>query len=274
MTDRRPARRGARDRPGGLSAAVGTVSVVLVLLAVIVLVGALVVGTGVKRESTPRIPVPRDVPPAPGAVAPAIDVHAPGRTALQLRDWVEGQSELTGIPVEALMAYGNADVIARGSRPQCHLQWNTLAGLGYVETRHGTYDGVTFGAAELGDDGVVRPPIVGPALDGSAGFAEIRDTDGGRLDGDPEYDRAVGPLQFIPESWARYGIDASGDDVADPQNIEDAAASAVRLLCADGRDLATPEGWTDAVASYNRSGVYIGDVRDAAAHYAVGQPPS
>ena len=64
------------------------------------------------------------------------------------------------------------------------------------------------------------------------------------------------------------------DDVADPQNIEDAAASAVRLLCADGRDLATPEGWTDAVASYNRSGVYIGDVHDAAAHYAVGQPPS
>ena len=108
--------------------------------------------------------------------------------------------------------------------------------------------------------------------DGSPGFAEIQDTDGGALDGDPEFDRAVGPMQFIPETWHRYGVDASGDGVADPHHIDDAAASAARLLCSGGRDLATAEGWTSAIRSYNQSDEYLRDVRDAAANYALNQP--
>lgn len=78
-------------------------------------------------------------------------------------------------------------------------------------------------------------------------------------------------MQFIPETWRRHGIDASGDGVADPHHIDDAAASSARLLCSGGRDLATPEGWTSAIRSYNQSDQYVRDVRDAAANYALNQ---
>ena len=67
-------------------------------------------------------------------------------------------------------------------------------------------------------------------------------------------------------------VDASGDGVADPHHIDDAAASAAGLLCSGGRDLSTPEGWTAAIRSYNQSDEYVRDVRDAAANYALDQP--
>lgn len=52
------------------------------------------------------------------------------------------------------------------------------------------------------------------------------DTDRGSLDRDPTYDRAVGPMQFIPGTWRRVGVDANGDGVKDPQDIGDAATAA------------------------------------------------
>jgi hypothetical protein len=100
------------------------------------------------------------------------------------------------------------------------------------------------------------PPVLGPVLDG-AGFAAIRDTDHGRWDGDPVWDRAVGPMQFIPGTWQRFGVDGDSDGVADPQDIEDAAASAAKYLCFGGRDLSTPVGVRSAVLSYNHSGSYL-----------------
>lgn len=248
--------------------------VVIALLMVIAIVGFLVAGF-TDRPSAPeptRVEVPGHVPPKAAKPAPDIDIHHPGRTSEQLLPWAKSLSEKTGIPEQSLIAYGNAEVIARQSRPSCNLAWNTLAGLGFVETRHGTYDGKRFGAAEIDAKGNTTPPIFGPQLNGK-GFATVRDTDKGKMDGDKKYDRAMGPLQFIPESWERYGVDADGNDNADPQNIDDAAASAVRLLCDFERDLATPEGWTKAVRSYNMSNEYVRNVRDAAANYAVGQRP-
>lgn len=258
----------------GKFAGCGFFVIVLALLMIIAIVGFLVAGF-TERASAPqptRVAVPDNVPPQAAKPAPDLDIHAPGRTSEGLLSWARPISEVTGISQQALIAYGNAEAIARESRPQCHLTWNTLAGLGYVETRHGTYDGKRFGASELDAKGNANPPIFGPQLNGK-GFATVRDTDGGKLDGDKEYDRAMGPLQFIPESWNRYGVDADGNENADPQNIDDAAASAVRLLCDFERDLATPEGWASAVRSYNLSDKYVRDVRDAAANYALGQRP-
>lgn len=244
----------------------------LAVLLVIGLVGAVSMFVGPVNVPFTRQPIPDDVPPAVAEKPLQIDVHAPGRTAEQLTQWAQPISESTRIPLVALRAYANAELIATDSYPQCNLSWGTLAGLGQVETRHGTYTGDWLNPARIDADGVARPSIVGPPLDGEGGFAKVVDTDGGVLDGDTEFDRAVGPLQFIPETWHRYGVDASGDGVLDPHNIEDAAATSAKLLCANDRDLSTPEGWTEAIRAYNQSEKYVRDVRDAAANYALKQP--
>ena len=242
------------------------------ILCVVALVGWMVSAVDVPNPVARKQPIPADVPPAPGAEVPAIDINAPGRTADQLTDWAAPLAGATRIDPQALRAYGNAAAIARSAWPDCHLAWTTLAGIGYVETRHGSYNGNVFLPSHLDGNGYAVPPIIGVALDGSPGFAEIPDTDGGQFDGDTDYDRAVGPMQFIPTSWGVYGRDANGDGVADPHQIDDAALAAANLLCTRGGNLSTPEGWSTAVRSYNASQQYLIDVRDAAANYALGQP--
>ena len=51
--------------------------------------------------------------------------------------------------------------------------------------------------ARLDPNGDESKPILGIALDGSTGVALVADSDGGKYDGDPTLDRAVGPMQFI-----------------------------------------------------------------------------
>ena len=104
------------------------------------------------------------------------------------------------------------------------------------------------------------------------GNLEILDTDGGELDGDPLYDRAMGPMQFIPETWRLYGVDANNDGVISPDNIDDAALSAAGYLCWRGKDLAKPRGWMNALRAYNLSDQYARTVRDWATAYADGHP--
>lgn len=226
-------------------------------------VAVLLAGCGVGRDLPP---IPEGIPPGPGAPLPLIDVDAPGRTALQLRGWADEQAGALGIPAIALEAYGYAAAVMANSRPDCGIAWTTLAGIASVESKHGTYRG---SAAD--DHGTISPPIIGVRLDGSPGVAHIADTDGGRLDGDPVYDRAVGPMQFIPETWQRWGVDANGDGVIDPHSIDDAALTAARYLCASGGDLTSERGWQQALMTYNRSNSYLLTVRDRAAAYSVGR---
>lgn len=258
----------------GLLGGCGFFVVVVALLAIIALVGYLVAGfvSGKNNAESDRLPVPTDVPPKAAAPAPTVDLEDADASYQKLLDWAKPKSEELNIPLQALMAYGKAEVFVRAKTPECSLSWNTLAGLGYVETRHGTYDGETFGAAKLNDQGIAEPDIIGPQLNGE-GFAKVDDTDEGRLDGDRKYDRALGPMQFIPESWKIYGVDADNDGEKNPQSVYDAAASAAVLLCSKGRDLSTESGWTSAIKGYNLSDRYVADVRDAAANYALGQSP-
>ena len=180
----------------------------------------------------------------PGSVAPA----APQGAAQS----VAGQTSPDGIPAVALAAYQNAARIIGRADPSCHLPWQLLAAIGRVESDHGRYGGSVLGA-----DGVAQPGIYGIPLDGSAGTASIPDTDGGRYDGDPVYDRAVGPMQFIPSTWSVVGVDADGDGVRNPQDINDAALGAAVYLCAGQEDLATPAGRTAAVYRYNHNRDYV-----------------
>ncbi len=156
------------------------------------------------------------------------------------------------IPLQALAAYRRGAIMADAANPQCHIPWTLLAGIGRVESDHGQNGGSRPDAA-----GVVHPAILGPVLDGSAGNAAIADTDGGRFDGDTRWDRAVGPMQFIPSTWEQWGRDADGDGVADPENLFDAALAAADYLCAAGGDLRTPKAAANAVLSYNHSEDYM-----------------
>lgn len=183
--------------------------------------------------------------------------------ASPLGGWANELGPLIGVPPVALAAYGAAQLTLAGTHPGCHLSWPTLAGIGHVESLHGRYDD-----AVLGPDGRSRPPIIGIPLDGAPGLAEIRDSDGGRLDGDTAYDRAVGPMQFIPTTWVDWAADGDADGLRDPFDVDDAALAAARYLCAAGGDLATGVGWTRAVYAYNASDSYVISVRTTADDYA------
>ncbi|WP_319430639.1 lytic transglycosylase domain-containing protein [Mycobacterium sp. RTGN5] len=210
-------------------------------------------------------PIPDGVPPPPGDPVPAVDTSAKGRPADQLRDWAAQRAPQLGIPINALEAYAYAARVAEVENPDCHLAWTTLAGIGMVESHHGTYRG-----AIIAPNGDVSPPIRGVHLDGTNGNLEIIDSEQS-LDGDvPVYARAMGPMQFIPETWRLYGVDANNDGVISPDNFDDAALSAAGYLCFRGKDLASPRGWMNALHAYNHSDQYARTVRDWATAYAQG----
>lgn len=183
-------------------------------------------------------------------------------------EWVSRIAERTAIPARALAAYASAAQRIRIDHPRCGLGWNTLAGIGHVESGHGTIDGST-----IRGDGDATPEIIGIPLDGTRSDA-IPDTDRGELDGDTVWDRAVGPMQFIPSTWARFASDADGDGVADPHDIDDAAYTAARYLCHTGGDLTDSAGWIAAIASYNSSLDYNHRVAEAATRYAALADPA
>jgi len=178
--------------------------------------------------------------------------------------WLARVAGHTGIPVVALRAYGRASVLAASELPHCHLGWTTIAAIGEVESAHGS-----VGRTHLLQDGRSSTAIIGPALDGHDGVAAMRsDAAGAQLHGDATWEHAVGPMQFLPSSWARYGADADGDGVADPGDIDDAAWAAARHLCAGGSDLRTGRAWTQAVRGYNASDAYVLRVYEVAQGYA------
>lgn len=171
--------------------------------------------------------------------------------------WADRVADVTGIPARALIAYGGAELELRAGQPSCHISWATLAGIGRIESDHGRY-----GGAVLQANGYPSRPIIGVPLDGSPGVEAIPDTDHGRFDGDPYHDRAVGPMQFIPATWAKWG------GGYDPQQIDAAAVAAAKYLCAGGRDMASPQGWWSGVLSYNNSVDYARKVFGLADSYA------
>ena len=192
--------------------------------------------------------------PETGSESPETVTRSPVTGSDSLAAWAAGVSATTGIPARALQGYGYAQIVLQSESPGCHLEWNTLAGIGMVESDQGR-----DGGAALAADGTETKPVIGPALNGSDGNRDLPAADHGLLTGDSVYDHAVGPMQLLPETWYQYA-----DPGTNPENIDAAAIAAGRYLCAGGRDLATASGWWTAIFAYNQSTSY----GDLVFHYA------
>ena len=150
---------------------------------------------------------------------------------------------------------GLADVYVAAAATCPGLPWQVLAAIGEVESGHGggRYDPRT---------GSVQPPILGPALDGRPGFARIPDPS--QFDG---WAHALGPMQFLSTTWARWGIVAPGRPpgaAPDVHNAWDAIYSAARYLCGGASEVGDVEA---ALFRYNPSRRYVHNVLVEAASY-------
>src|SRR3954469_19078424 len=117
--------------------------------------------------------------------------------------------------------------------------WSWLAGIGSVETDHGR----------------LRAPGVSSG-ENSAG--------------------AGGPMQFLADTWASYGVDGNRDGRVSRYDPRDAIPAAARYLHASG----APGDWPRALFAYNHAGWYGADVaaraaahRRAAPAHPTGPPP-
>ncbi|OIK25696.1 lytic transglycosylase domain-containing protein [Streptomyces malaysiense] len=173
----------------------------------------------------------------------------------------QGAAE-AGIPATVLDAYKKAEAELRSSKPGCNLPWQLLAAIGKVESGQAR-------GGEVDAAGTTLRPILGPVLDGH-GFALIKDTDHGAYDGNAQYDQAVGPMQFIPSTWAWAGRDGNGDGKKDPNNIYDAALAAGHYLCRGDRDLSQAADLHRAILGYNDSQDYLNTVLSWMEYYSKG----
>jgi hypothetical protein len=99
-----------------------------------------------------------------------------------------------------------------------------------------------------------------------AAIGQIESADGTNVG--PSTAGALGPMQFLPTTWALWGIDGFGEtgspNVLDPY---DAVPSAARLLCADGA-AAGGQPLRNAIFDYNHANWYVDEVLALAAEYA------
>ena len=158
-----------------------------------------------------------------------------------------GAMPAAGTP-QAVLAAAYVKAASRASKG-CHLRPVHLAAIGQVESG-------SVGGRSIDGDHRVTPAIYGPLLDGGP-FAVVHDSDGGAYDGAGDYDRAMGPLQFLPGTWRWAGRDGDGDGRRDPQNVFDAALATADYLCRDGRDLSHRGDLRGAILTYNWSGEYV-----------------
>ena len=157
----------------------------------------------------------------------------------------------------ALSAYRNAERMMAAASPGCGISWNLLAGIGRLESMP-----ANGGATD--SRGTPVNPIYGPALDGTLPGNETIELS--RSTERVTYARALGPMQFLPGTWARYASDGDGDGKADIMSPYDAVPSAASYLCRFGANRG-PEGLYDAIFAYNHADWYVQKVLGIAKQY-------
>lgn len=108
------------------------------------------------------------------------------------------------------------------------LSWTVLAAIGSIESDHG------------------RSNL--PGVRSGANFAG-----------------AMGPMQFLADTWAVYRVDGDGDGLADVYRPADAVFGAARYLCSSGAG--QPARLRDAIWAYNNADWYVNQVIDLAIRY-------
>ncbi|QYJ03778.1 lytic murein transglycosylase [Nocardioides panacisoli] len=215
------------------------------------------------EEPTPDLPdgssVPSEAIDAPASLSNTDDLTGGNGAS------VIAASSTNAIPSAALAAYQRAESVINKADESCNITWQLIAAIGRVESNHGRVNGNV-----LDSDGVASPGIYGPALNGTGGVKAIADTDAGQYDSDERWDRAVGPMQFIPSTWSVVGVDADGDGMRNPQDIDDAALAAAVYLCSGDDDLSTLAGQKSAIFRYNNSTEYVNLVLDIMEAYLEG----
>jgi hypothetical protein len=99
-----------------------------------------------------------------------------------------------------------------------------------------------------------------------AAIGEIESNNGQNMG--PSSAGALGPMQFLPSTWATWGTDGFGDTgPPDIWNPLDAVPSAARMLCADGAAHGGQSLW-NAIFDYNHASWYVDEVLTLAGEYA------
>lgn len=240
-----------------------------------VLVAAMVLGAATSSAQGGQTPTPAEAETLPVAAAgivtgdpvPLLGFAPPPKRVVetaalpQFRIAADLPTGPLGIPGIVLQAYKMAATRVDSEEPACKLPWFLLAGIGRIESNHAENGSVD-------QYGTTINPILGPVLDGTLPGNEVVS------DGHGGHQRAIGPMQFMPGTWAVWGADGNGDGIADPNNIFDATYSAGRYLCAGFTDIMTAQNKVAAVLRYNHSMDYVANVLAWAAAYATGVMPT
>lgn len=168
----------------------------------------------------------------------------------------------TGIPAVVLAAYQRSGDACPG------LRWELLAGIGQVESGHGSAGGSVVAA-----DGTISPPILGPPLDGTGVGGNTTPMPVGEWAGrwglPGPWLQAVGPMQFLPGTFDAWAVDGDANGSIDPHDVDDAVASAAAYLCGPTERVDDERA---ALQRYNASDAYIDEVLAWAEQYALSPP--
>lgn len=178
------------------------------------------------------------------------------------------------IPSVVLAAYRYAAARMAVLAPACHLSWPDIAALGRIESGQAQVAGTRLAA-----NGDSYPPVLGPPLDGTGGNGAYPLPATVTWDGAGPWERAVGPLQFLPTTWqrvARHLPPLPPGVPADPNNVYAAALGAGIYLCdaAGPAGMASLAGIKAAYFSYNHSAGYVREALANAVHYGAHITPA
>ena len=152
-------------------------------------------------------------------------------------------------PLVALDAYYRAATSVAEETPACGVRWWGIAG-------HLPRRGAPRHLRRHHPPSPTATPPAASSASSSTAATRRRwsaTRDGGALDGDASFDRAVGPMQFIPQTWSRFQADGNDDGTTSPFNLYDATLAAANYLCTASSGLDADPGLRTAYFSYNHS---------------------